>query len=135
MSSGWKDHYADVVVEIVSTRRVSIDELADRLDMLRDEVEQIIERLVARGSSSRARSAHPDHERQDFRSTRGGPRSIAYPRLISAGNSEHADCLPQSSLGSPRLPLFGRGGPLPLNSTTGRQTPQELEQRICLLIR
>jgi predicted transcriptional regulator len=34
---------------IVSTRRVTFDELADRLDLLRDDVEQITERLVARG--------------------------------------------------------------------------------------
>ena len=49
MTASWKDAYADVVAEMVSTRRVSIDELADHLDLLRDEVEQIIERLVARG--------------------------------------------------------------------------------------
>jgi predicted transcriptional regulator len=45
----WKDDYERLVAEIVSTRRVTFDELADRLDLLRDDVEQITERLVARG--------------------------------------------------------------------------------------
>ena len=48
MTSGWKDDYDRIVVGRLAEGD-TFDELVDRLDMLRDEVEQIIERLVASG--------------------------------------------------------------------------------------
>jgi hypothetical protein len=49
MQSFW-DAYDDAVTEIVrSGRAVTIDDLADHLDLLRDEVREIAARLVARG--------------------------------------------------------------------------------------
>jgi hypothetical protein len=47
----WKDSYDAVVAEIIAGRRdVKLDDLCRQLDMLRDEVSAITERLVERGT-------------------------------------------------------------------------------------
>jgi hypothetical protein len=49
--NSWKTEYDDQVVAIVnSNRRVTIDELCDRLDLMRDQIDEIVSRLVACGT-------------------------------------------------------------------------------------
>ena len=47
----WKTDYEDLVATIVANQRdIDLDELCDRLGLLRDEVEAITDRLAARGT-------------------------------------------------------------------------------------
>jgi hypothetical protein len=46
----WKNDYENIVAAIVAGQRdINLDELAARLDMMRDEVESLTARLIERG--------------------------------------------------------------------------------------
>jgi len=50
-SDSFWDAYDDVVVEIIrSGRAVTMNEICDQLDLMQDELEAIMARLVARGT-------------------------------------------------------------------------------------
>ncbi len=59
--NSWKDSYDRVVAQIIAGRKdISLDELCDRLDLLRDEVEAITDRLEARDVIHQRDQIHPD---------------------------------------------------------------------------
>jgi predicted transcriptional regulator len=55
-NSFWNSYDA-IVAEIVSRRASTIDEICNQLDLMRDEIEDIASRLVARGIIERNRDS------------------------------------------------------------------------------